>query len=240
MADALPAQSAMDRLQPAAPVVTMGEFTALTGLEIEQIWVWKSCLRLVFDLGAPDQHGVYIDLTDFRFKDTASQEWEVRVEDDPLTAGPVLGLLNHLLKLNRDIGRTVTQNSQFMGGVLGTGSSVGRYRRRSKSTCGRAVERDGALEVGYALISAMAEEGLSIRTGSRVLECRNPASTTGNHARRRNGRSITPGRSGRTPKSISAPAVPTAVVGCTPSCVRGAASWSSTAQSHSSPCSTTE
>nr|WP_067474064.1 hypothetical protein [Nocardia amamiensis] len=70
-----------------------GEFPALTGLEIEQIWVWKSYLRLVFDLGAPNQLGVYIDLTDFQFKDAANN-WEVRVDDDPLTAGPVLGLLN--------------------------------------------------------------------------------------------------------------------------------------------------
>ncbi|MEU2033868.1 DUF6188 family protein [Nocardia amamiensis] len=72
----------------------MGEFTALTGLEIEQIWVWKSYLRLVFDLGASNQLGVYVDLTDFRFKDAADNTWEVRVENDPLTAGPVLGLLN--------------------------------------------------------------------------------------------------------------------------------------------------
>lgn len=77
------------------PVVAMSEFTALTGLEIEQIWVWKSYLRLVFDLGAPGRSGVYVDLTDFRFKDAADETWEVRVEDDPLTAGPVLGLLNH-------------------------------------------------------------------------------------------------------------------------------------------------
>ncbi|MEV6324976.1 DUF6188 family protein [Nocardia sp. NPDC051787] len=75
----------------------MGEFTALTGLEIEQIWVWKSCLRLVFDLGAPDQPGVYLDLTDFQFTDAANKKREVRVEDDPLTAGPALGLLNHRL-----------------------------------------------------------------------------------------------------------------------------------------------
>jgi hypothetical protein len=73
----------------------MGDFTVLTGLEIEQIWVWKSYLRLVFEVGAPNQPGVYVDLTDFRFTDTANKNWEVRVEDDPLTAGPVLGLLNH-------------------------------------------------------------------------------------------------------------------------------------------------
>lgn len=73
----------------------MGEFTALTGLEIEQIWVWKSRLRLVFDVGAPNESGVFVDLTDFQFTDAANKEWKVRVEDDPLTAGPVLGLLNH-------------------------------------------------------------------------------------------------------------------------------------------------
>ncbi|MFI9538134.1 DUF6188 family protein [Nocardia fusca] len=75
--------------------MAMGELTALTGLEIEQIWVWKSFLRLVFGLGAPDQPGVYLDLTDFQFEDATNKKWEVRVEDDPLTAGPVLGLLNH-------------------------------------------------------------------------------------------------------------------------------------------------
>ncbi|MET9030993.1 DUF6188 family protein [Nocardia sp. NPDC004168] len=75
--------------------MAMGEFSALTGLEIEQIWVWNSYLRLVFDLEAPDQPGVHVDLTDFWFKDAANKKWEVRVEDDPLTAGPVLGLLNH-------------------------------------------------------------------------------------------------------------------------------------------------
>src|SRR6185312_15681788 len=72
----------------------MGEFTALMGLEIEQICVWKSYLRMVFEVGAPNQPGVYVDLTDFRFTDAANKDWEVRVEDDPLTAGPVLGLLN--------------------------------------------------------------------------------------------------------------------------------------------------
>lgn len=72
-----------------------GEFTALTGLEIEQIWVWKSFLHLVFDLGALAQPDVHLDLTDFQFDYATNNKWEVRVEDDPLTAGPVLGLLNH-------------------------------------------------------------------------------------------------------------------------------------------------
>ncbi|MBF6236293.1 hypothetical protein IU474_04265 [Nocardia otitidiscaviarum] len=75
--------------------MAIGEFTALTGLEVEQVWVWKSYLRLVFDLGAPGQVCVFVDLTDFQYVDAASRAWDVRVEDDPLTAGPVLGLLDH-------------------------------------------------------------------------------------------------------------------------------------------------
>lgn len=66
----------------------------LIGLEVEQVWVWWS-LRLVFDVGTPSGRGVFVDLTDFRFTDAAGSDWDVRVEDDPLTAGPVLGLLHH-------------------------------------------------------------------------------------------------------------------------------------------------
>jgi hypothetical protein len=47
-----------------APVVAMGEFTALSGHEIEQIWVWKSYLRLVFDLGTLDQLGGDVEMTE--------------------------------------------------------------------------------------------------------------------------------------------------------------------------------
>ncbi|WP_216914347.1 DUF6188 family protein [Nocardia noduli] len=78
-----------------------GEFTALTGLEIEQIWIWKSYVRLVFDLAASDRPGVHIDLTDFRFTDAANENWEVRVDSDPLTAAPILGLLNHRITIAR-------------------------------------------------------------------------------------------------------------------------------------------
>ncbi|MEV0710349.1 DUF6188 family protein [Nocardia aurea] len=70
----------------------MGEFDALIGLEVEQVWVWSS-LRLVFDLGPPGELGIFVDLTDFRFTDEAGGESDVRIEDDPLSAGPVLGLL---------------------------------------------------------------------------------------------------------------------------------------------------
>ncbi|WP_282779161.1 MULTISPECIES: DUF6188 family protein [unclassified Nocardia] len=75
--------------------MAIGEFTTLTGLEVEQIWVWKSYLRLVFELGARDRSGIFVDLTDFRYIDAAKNTWDVRVEDDPATAGPVLGVLNH-------------------------------------------------------------------------------------------------------------------------------------------------
>lgn len=75
--------------------MAIGELTALIGLEVEQIWVWKSYLRLVFDLGAPNQRGAYVDVTDFQYTDAANKAWEVRIEDDPETAGPVLGVLNH-------------------------------------------------------------------------------------------------------------------------------------------------
>ncbi|MBF6351069.1 hypothetical protein IU448_18905 [Nocardia flavorosea] len=73
----------------------MGEFSALSGREIEQIWVWKSFIRLVFELGTAGAPGVHIDLTDCRLHDAAGGTQDIRVEDDPLTAGPVLGLLNH-------------------------------------------------------------------------------------------------------------------------------------------------
>ncbi len=66
----------------------------LIGLEVEQVWVWWS-LRLVFDVGTPSDRGVFVDLTDFQFTDAAGSESDVRVEDNPLTAGTVLGLLHH-------------------------------------------------------------------------------------------------------------------------------------------------
>jgi hypothetical protein len=51
----------------------MGEFAALDGLEVEQVWVWSS-LRLVFDLGPPGQSGVYVDVTEFRFTNADGSE----------------------------------------------------------------------------------------------------------------------------------------------------------------------
>jgi hypothetical protein len=62
---------------------------ALIGAEVEQIWVWWS-LRLVFDL-----NGTHVDITNFRFMDERGATHEVRIEDDPEAAGPVLGLLHH-------------------------------------------------------------------------------------------------------------------------------------------------
>ncbi len=35
----------------------------------------------------------YVDLNDFQFTDAEGNEWDVRIGDDPRTAGPVLGLL---------------------------------------------------------------------------------------------------------------------------------------------------
>jgi hypothetical protein len=75
--------------------VVMSEFAALKGLQVEQVWIWASWLRLVFELGSPDESGVYVDLMDFRFTDTAGKELTIRLlEDDPVTAGPALVLLN--------------------------------------------------------------------------------------------------------------------------------------------------
>lgn len=62
---------------------------ALTGQAVEQIWVWWS-LRLVFDL-----EGTHVDVTNFRYVDSQGMLHDVRVEDDPAGAGPVLGLLHH-------------------------------------------------------------------------------------------------------------------------------------------------
>jgi hypothetical protein len=62
---------------------------ALVGAEVEQIWVWDS-LRLVFDL-----NGTYVDVTNFRFTDSQDKSHQVRVEDDPEAAAPVLGVLRH-------------------------------------------------------------------------------------------------------------------------------------------------
>ncbi|MFE3001887.1 hypothetical protein ACFXG4_43800 [Nocardia sp. NPDC059246] len=69
-------------------------YAELSGLEVEQVWVWCGWLRLVlFDPGPPGDRDTYVDLNDFQFTDAAGTEWCVRTEDDPRTAGPVLGLL---------------------------------------------------------------------------------------------------------------------------------------------------
>ncbi|MEU6565288.1 DUF6188 family protein [Nocardia nova] len=74
--------------------MTIANFATLNGLEVEQVWVWKSYLRLVFDMGGGTAPAAYVDLTDFLYTDDTGEQ-EVRVEDDPRTAGPVLSLLNH-------------------------------------------------------------------------------------------------------------------------------------------------
>ena len=68
----------------------MGEFAALDGLEVEQVWVWWS-LRLVFDLGPPGSPGSYIDVTEFEFTDPSGAAHSIHVERDPVAAGVVLG-----------------------------------------------------------------------------------------------------------------------------------------------------
>ena len=62
---------------------------ALLGAEVEQVWVWSS-LRLVFDL-----NGTYVDATNFSFTDSRGTPHQVRVEEDPEGAAPVLGVLHH-------------------------------------------------------------------------------------------------------------------------------------------------
>jgi hypothetical protein len=75
--------------------VIMGEFNAFIDLQVEQVWIWKCWLRLVFDLGPPGESGVYIDLMDFRITDTGGNESKIRLlEEDPVTAAPALVLLN--------------------------------------------------------------------------------------------------------------------------------------------------
>lgn len=61
---------------------------ALVGAEVEQVWVWCS-LRLVFDLD-----GTHVDVTNFRFTDSSGVTHNVRVEEDPVAAGRVLGVLH--------------------------------------------------------------------------------------------------------------------------------------------------
>lgn len=62
---------------------------ALVGAEVEQVWVWYS-VRLVFELSE-----TYVDVTNFRFTDSAGTPHDVRVVDDAEAAGTVLGVLHH-------------------------------------------------------------------------------------------------------------------------------------------------
>jgi hypothetical protein len=71
----------------------VGEFSALDGLEVEQVWVWSS-LRLVFDLGPPGNAGSYIDVTEFEFTDPEGVVHRLNIESDPVAAGVVLGVLH--------------------------------------------------------------------------------------------------------------------------------------------------
>lgn len=71
----------------------MDEFSAFDGLEVEQIWVWRS-LRLVFDLGSPGEPGTYIDVTEFEFVEPGGTVHRINVESDPAAAGVVLGVLH--------------------------------------------------------------------------------------------------------------------------------------------------
>jgi Family of unknown function (DUF6188) len=86
------------------PGIERCDFSALNGLEVQQIWIWWS-LRLVFDLGYP---GVVVDLTDFRFTDAAGARFDVRTETDPVSAGPVLSLLHHRVRAARVEDSTLT------------------------------------------------------------------------------------------------------------------------------------
>ncbi|MFF2555504.1 hypothetical protein ACFVUS_31170 [Nocardia sp. NPDC058058] len=88
-------------------MVTDG-FAELSGLEVEQIWVWNGWLRLVFDLAPPGEPDTYMDLNDFQFTDTEGRNWDVRTEDDPRTAGPVLGLLRCRLATAQEKDRVLT------------------------------------------------------------------------------------------------------------------------------------
>lgn len=93
------------------PVVIPGiescDFSALNGLEADQVWIWWS-LRLVFDLGCPGKPGVFVDLADFRFTDADGAHVDVRTETDPATAGPVLSLLHHRVRAARVEDSTLT------------------------------------------------------------------------------------------------------------------------------------
>jgi len=51
----------------------MDEFSVLTGLEVEQIRVWASTLRLVFAFRARGRDDIHLDPTDFRFTDAANE-----------------------------------------------------------------------------------------------------------------------------------------------------------------------
>lgn len=80
--------SSTSTLSPSyAVVMNVSVLSGLNGHEVQQISVAYE-LRVLFDSG----ERVYVDVTNFRFIDATGGQWEVRVEDDPVTAGPVLGL----------------------------------------------------------------------------------------------------------------------------------------------------
>jgi hypothetical protein len=66
---------------------------AFVGLEVEQIWIWGSYVRLVFDLGPPGEQDTYVDLTEFEFSDSHGMVHRVDVGTDPAAAGPALAVL---------------------------------------------------------------------------------------------------------------------------------------------------
>ena len=66
---------------------------AVEGLEVEQIWIWGSYLRLVFELAPPGGQDTYVDVTEFEFCDSRGAGHRVDVGTDPVAAGPVLALL---------------------------------------------------------------------------------------------------------------------------------------------------
>jgi hypothetical protein len=74
--------------------IALGRVQAFESLEVEQIWIWYS-LRLVFDLGSPDDPGTYIDVTRFEFVLPDGTPLEINVESDPRAVGAVLEVLHH-------------------------------------------------------------------------------------------------------------------------------------------------
>src|SRR5207249_1076073 len=70
------------------------ELAPLIGLEVSQVWVWGE-LRLLFESGEPEIPDATVDVTKFQFIDADGAEHQVDVAADPVSAGPVLGILRH-------------------------------------------------------------------------------------------------------------------------------------------------